>query len=109
MDQHDPDLPTAPAAEDAHPALGRARWRPPAHRIRICTLDDCQANGGRELMAAISERLGVGVDERTADGSISFEALECVGMCGIWRSVTIDDEPVVGQDAVLRAVDRLLD
>ena len=49
-----------------------------------------------------SERAGR-FDERMASGAISLESLECVGLCGIRYAVTIDDEPVVGWDKVLRA------
>lgn len=71
-------------------------------------LDECQDDGGRELRQAIEERLGIGMDERTEDGSISLEGLDCVGLCGIRQSLIIDDEPVIGRAAVLRAVDDLL-
>ena len=74
----------------------------------MCRLDSCQGDDGRELAQAIEERLGIAFDERTADGAISLESLECVGLCGLRQAVTIDDEPVVGRDAVLRAVDDLL-
>ena len=111
MDDHDPRAATAPSP-DGHagtlPHAPRQRWRPPAHRVRICKLTSCQPDGGQELAQALEERLGIRVDERTADGSISLEALECVGLCDIPQAANIDDEPVMGREAVLRAVDELL-
>jgi NADH:ubiquinone oxidoreductase subunit E len=86
----------------------RPRWRPPEHRIRVCKLTSCQPDGGSELMQALEERLGIKVDERTPDGRISLEALECVGLCDIPQSANIDDEPVMGLESVLRFVDGLL-
>jgi NADH:ubiquinone oxidoreductase subunit E len=63
---------------------------------------------GRELSDALQGRLGIRLDERTADGAISLEGLECIGLCDIRPAVTIDDEPVIGRDKVLDAVDDLL-
>jgi NADH:ubiquinone oxidoreductase subunit E len=86
----------------------RSGWRLPAHRIRVCRLESCQGEDGGELAKAIEERAGSRFDERMASGAISLESLECVGLCGMRDAVTIDDEPVVGWDKVLRAVDDLL-
>jgi NADH-quinone oxidoreductase subunit E len=83
-------------------------WRPPAHRVRVCLLASCQGQVGAELTRAIEQRLGIGIDERSSDGAIALEGLECIGLCGIAESVLIDDEPVIGREAVLQAVDRLL-
>jgi NADH:ubiquinone oxidoreductase subunit E len=111
MNRQDPQPSTGPSP---HPPAGTAldpesrRWRPPAHRIRLCRLESCEAEGRVELAQAIEDRLGIKFDERTADGAISLESLECIGLCGMSQAVTIDDEPVLGRDAVLRALDDLL-
>jgi NADH:ubiquinone oxidoreductase subunit E len=110
MDTHDSKPSPTQGADDRTDAAsrsGRSSWRPPAHRIRICLVDSCQDDGGRELQEAIEERLGIGIDERTEDGTIGLEGLDCVGLCGIRHSLLIDDEPVIGLAAVLRAVDDL--
>ena len=83
------------------------RWRPAAHHVRVCVLASCQADPDQAIRQALEERLGTGLDERSADGTISLEGLECIGLCDIAGAVLIDDEPVVGRDAVLRAVDDL--
>ena len=46
---------------------------------------------------------------RTADNSISLEALEGSGMSEMRQAATLDDPPVFGLDPVLRKVDELLD
>ena len=74
----------------------------------MCTLAPCYTESDSDLAQAIGARLGIGMDERTADGSIRFEVLDCIGLCDIPASVLIDDEPVVGQAAVLDAIDELL-
>ena len=111
MDSQDPQPSATPRPDDdtdTRADTGRRGWRLPDHHIRICRLDSCQADDGRELAQALEERLGIKLDERTPDGAISLESLECIGLCDIRQSVTIDDEPVIGRDKVLRAVDDLL-
>ncbi len=73
----------------------------------MCTLEPCYTDADSELARAIGARLGISMDERTADGSIGFEVLDCIGLCDIPASVIIDDEPVVGQEAVLAVIDEL--
>jgi NADH:ubiquinone oxidoreductase subunit E len=60
-----------------------------------------------ELMRALERQLGIGIDDRTADG-IALEGLDCIGLCGIKQAVLVDDEPVIGRAAVLRAAEELL-
>lgn len=84
-------------------------WRPPAHRVRFCQLDSCQPDGGSALRSALEARLGIATNERTADGSISLEALDCIGLCDIRQATTVDDMPVIGLESALRAVDELLE
>lgn len=111
MDDQDARSSTTPM--DAVPtradtSVGRARWRPAAHHVRVCVLSSCQADPDQELRHALEERLGTSLDGRSPDGDISLEGLECIGLCDIAQSVTVDDEPVIGRDAVLRAVDELI-
>ena len=82
------------------------RWQTRTHHVRVCLLEDCAAQDD-ELIRALEQRLGISVDERTADG-IAREGLDCVGLCGIKQAVLVDDEPIIGRDAVLEAVDRLV-
>ena len=86
----------------------RRSLRRPAHQVRVCLVASCQPEGGRELVKALEQRLGIGLEERSADGAIALEGLECIGLCEVPDAVLIDDEPVVSRDAVLRAVDELL-
>ncbi len=82
------------------------RWRPPTHHVRVCLLESCETMDG-ELMRALERQLGIGLDERTADG-IALEGLDCIGLCGIKQAVLVDDDPVIGRAAVLRAAEELL-
>ena len=84
-------------------------WRLPSHTVRFCKLESCQPDGARELAQLLEERLGVKVDERAYDGTISLESIECIGLCDIPQAALIDDAPVMGLRSVMRTVDALLD
>lgn len=90
-------------ANDQRP---ETRWRPATHHVRVCRLEGCAAQDD-ELTRALERRLGINLDERTADG-IALEGLDCIGLCDIKEAVLIDDEPVSGNYFVISAVDDLL-
>ena len=62
--------------------------------IRICQAEACQSVGGRELTAATASRLGIGLSETAADGSVSLEAVYCLGLCTSGPSATVDGRAV---------------
>ena len=64
-------------------------------QIRICQAEACQAVGARSLTAAVADRLGIGLGETAADGSVSLEAVYCLGLCATGPNATVDDRPVV--------------
>ena len=111
MDSQHPRPSATPRPDDDNDARanGGRRWRLPAHRIRICRVDSCQADDGGELAQVLEQRLGIKLDERTPDGAISLESLECIGLCDIRPSVTIDDEPVSVDQIKPRVEQAMLD
>ena len=84
--------------------------RPPAeHVITICQAEACQAAGSRELTSAISERVGAGLGEATADGSVGLEPVACLGLCARAPAMRVDDQLVVEADTVAeQMLDELL-
>ena len=73
------------------------RTVPPGRRhIRICQAEACQAVGARTLTAAVTDHLGIGLGETAADGSVSLEAVYCLGLCASGPSATMNGKPVVG-------------
>ena len=62
--------------------------------IRICQAEACQAVGGRDLTAATAERLGINLGETAEDGSVSLEAVYCLGLCTSGPSATVDGRAV---------------
>jgi len=51
------------------------------YHVGVCTNTLCAVLGGDAIWNALSERLGVGHDEVTADGAISLERIECQAAC----------------------------
>ena len=51
------------------------------YQVGVCTNTLCAVMGGDEIWRRLSERVGVGHDESTADGKISLERIECNAAC----------------------------
>ena len=51
------------------------------YTIGVCTNTLCAVMGGDAIWEAVSEHLGVGHDETTADGKITLERVECNAAC----------------------------
>ncbi len=49
--------------------------------VGVCTNTLCAVLGGDAIWAAVTERLGIGNDEVTADGAVSLERIECQAAC----------------------------
>ena len=63
--------------------------------IRICQAEACQAVGARALTSAVTNRLGISLGETAADGSVSLEAVYCLGLCANGPNATVNGSPVV--------------
>jgi len=77
------------------------------YHVGVCTNTMCAVLGGDAIWAALSERLGVGHDEVTADGSISLERIECQAACTHAPVVTFDWE--FYDDATVEGVRDVID
>lgn len=62
------------------------------HHIGVCTNTLCAVMGGDQVFAAVKERLGVGNDETTADGTFTVEHIECQAACDFAPVMTVDWE-----------------
>ena len=51
------------------------------YHVGVCTNTLCAVLGGDAIWSAVTERLGIGNDEVTADGLISLERIECQAAC----------------------------
>lgn len=61
------------------------------HRIRVCTNLSCMLRGSEEIMATLSQELGVGEEEVTPDGRCSYTHFECLGSCDTAPMMMVDD------------------
>jgi NADH-quinone oxidoreductase subunit E len=75
------DLTTAEVAAVATFYTMYKRHKVGRYHVGVCTNTLCAVLGGDALWSALSDRLGVGHDEVTADGSISLERIECQAAC----------------------------
>jgi NADH-quinone oxidoreductase subunit E len=60
--------------------------------VSVCTNTMCDALGGQRIFDTLSEQLGVGNNETTADGSITLEHAECLAACDYGPVVTVNYE-----------------
>jgi NADH-quinone oxidoreductase subunit E len=60
--------------------------------VSVCTNTLCGFLGGDAIFKALSEHLGVGHDETTADGTITLEHAECLAACDYAPVVTVNYE-----------------
>jgi NADH-quinone oxidoreductase E subunit len=79
------------------------------HHVYVCTNLPCSLRGGRALLRALEEHLGVRAGGTSADGRVSLGHEECLGSCGTAPVIRIDDEYCENMTpgAALRLVDAL--
>ncbi len=61
-------------------------------RLWVCRSLACDLRGANDLLAHLSERLGVPPGGTTADGKITLEFAECIGACEGAPCVLVNDE-----------------
>jgi NADH-quinone oxidoreductase E subunit len=66
------------------------------YNISVCLGTACYVKGAGEIFDKLSEKLGIGADECTADGKFSLEACRCIGACGL-APVLMVNEDVYGR------------
>jgi formate dehydrogenase subunit gamma len=64
------------------------------HVLKICRAEACQSMGGEKLAERTARALGVQFGETTPDGSVTLEAVYCLGLCACAPSALFDDRPV---------------
>lgn len=60
------------------------------HLLKLCRAESCQARGSDALAARAVERLGVSFGETTPDGSVTLDAVYCLGLCSVSPSAMLD-------------------
>lgn len=77
------------------------------YHVQVCTNISCMLLGGEALYKQVSDRFGIGHNQRTADGTFSLEEVECMGACGGAPMVAINED--YHENITPEALDRLLD
>lgn len=62
------------------------------NNISVCLGTACYVKGSQQILDKLSESLGIGPGECTADGGFSLEACRCIGACGLAPVLTVNDE-----------------
>jgi NADH-quinone oxidoreductase subunit E len=76
------------------------------HRVWVCRSISCMLRGGEELLAGLCEKLHVTPGQKTADGKLTLDFGECLGMCEGAPCMMIDDE-LHGDLTVEKAANKL--
>jgi NADH-quinone oxidoreductase subunit E len=79
------------------------------YHVGVCTNTLCAVLGGDAIWSALTDRLGIGNDEVTADGSVSLERIECQAACTHAPVMTANWEYLDDMDVprALEVVERL--
>ncbi|MGH1563696.1 NADH-quinone oxidoreductase subunit NuoE [Mumia sp. DW29H23] len=79
------------------------------YHVGVCTNTLCAVMGGDAIFARLREHLGVGNDERTADGKVTLEHIECNAACDYAPVMTVNWEFFDNQtpDSAVELVDDL--
>ncbi|MBQ9414073.1 MAG: NAD(P)H-dependent oxidoreductase subunit E [Clostridia bacterium] len=62
------------------------------YNISVCLGTACYVKGSGDIFNKLSEKLGIGADECTADGKFSLTACRCIGACGLAPVLTVNDD-----------------
>ena len=62
------------------------------YNISVCLGTACYVKGSGDIFDKLSENLGIGADECTADGKFSLTACRCIGACGLAPVLTVNEE-----------------
>lgn len=70
------------------------RTPPGRHILKICRAEACQARGASQTIASIERGLSLTLGETAGDGSVTLNAVYCLGLCAIGPAALLDDRPV---------------
>jgi NADH-quinone oxidoreductase subunit E len=77
------------------------------HVILICDSVTCWIMGYEDLLAHLTDRLGIGLGETSADGRFTLLPVPCLGTCDHAPAMMIDDD--LHRDLDREKIDRILE
>jgi formate dehydrogenase subunit gamma len=60
------------------------------HVVKVCRAEACQARGARATEARLEQSLKIRTGETAPDGSVTLEAVYCLGLCAIGPNLMVD-------------------
>ncbi len=61
------------------------------HLLQVCTSISCHLAGASKLIDRCRRRLGIGLEETTADGAFTMVEVECIAGCDRAPSMMVND------------------
>jgi len=68
--------------------------------VRVCAGTGCFAATGGRHVGEVEAEVGVGIGECASDGSVSLQAVHCLGYCYAGPAALMNDEPLTGRSMV---------
>ena len=62
------------------------------HMVRVCLGTACYVRGGKQVLQAIQDKLGIDIGGTTEDQLFSLDVARCFGACGLAPAIMIDDQ-----------------
>jgi len=62
------------------------------HMIRVCLGTACYVRGGKRVLDALKQKLGIDVGETTPDRLFSLDIARCFGACGLAPTIAVDND-----------------
>ncbi|MFQ5810464.1 MAG: NAD(P)H-dependent oxidoreductase subunit E, partial [Armatimonadota bacterium] len=66
---------------------------PGRHAVRVCRATACHVRGGRGVLDALRQELGIDDGGTTADGLFSLDTEACLGACAVGPAMTVGNAP----------------
>ena len=77
------------------------RWH-----LQVCRNVSCSMRGAERLLDELSQRLGIGPGQTTADGRITLSTVECLGSCGTAPVLVVNE--TYNENASVDSIEALL-
>jgi formate dehydrogenase subunit gamma len=75
------------------------------HVLKMCRAEACQSMGSDAMAERMEQLLGIRFGQTSADGSVTLEAVYCLGLCACGPSALLDGQPIGRlDDGALRAI-----
>ncbi len=62
------------------------------HLVRVCLGTACYVRGGKQVLEACRQELGIDVGGTTSDRLFTLEVARCFGACGLAPTIMIDED-----------------